>query len=219
MKKVLVLVEGQTEETFVRDVLGRHFQSRDICFASTLVVTKRVKDGPNFKGGVTSWERVAGDLRRLFRDTSAAAITTMIDYYGLPSDFPGMNSRRVGSPQSRVEHVEAAMASALGHVGFIPYLSLHEFEALVFASLDHASWVFNHDSHVLGALRQQLMSVTTAEDINEQPPTAPSRRIINAFPPYQKVLHGPMAVESSGLDVLRQACPHFGNWLTRLETL
>jgi len=111
------------------------------------------------------------------------------------------------------------MATTLGHVGFIPYLSLHEFEALVFASLGQAGWVFDNDPFVLATLGQQLAHVATAEDINEQPRTAPSRRITNAFPRYQKVVHGPMAVASSELHVLRQACPHFGNWLTRLEAL
>lgn len=216
---MLVLVEGQTEETFVRDVLDPHSHSRGLCFVPTLVVTKRVKSGPNFKGGITSWDSVAGDLRRLLRDTSAAAVTTMLDYYGLPSDFPGMTSRPAAAPRLRAEHVEAAMATALGHAQFIPYLSLHEFEALVFASLGQAGWVFNNDPKVLAILSQQLAQVVTAEDINEQPTTTPARRITNAFPSYQKVVHGPMAVEASGLQVLRQACPHFGSWLTRLEEL
>ena len=50
-KRVLILVEGQTEERFVKDVLGPAFWAKELFFHPTLLVTKRVKDGPNFKGG------------------------------------------------------------------------------------------------------------------------------------------------------------------------
>jgi len=220
MKKVLILVEGQTEETFVRDVLNAHLHAHGKTLVPTLVVTKRVKDGPNFKGGITSFARVRGDLQRLFRDTSAAAITTMIDYYGLPSDFPGLGTRPpMGSPEERAAHVEQELLRVVNEPRFIPYLSLHEFEALVFASLDHAGWVFDDNTSVLRKLRGYLASAGSAERINEDPVTAPSRRIAGVYPRYQKVLQGPMAVEASGLATLRAACPHFGDWLARLERL
>ena len=193
MKRVLILVEGQTEETFVRDVLNPHLHPKGKTLVSTLVVTKRVKDGPNFKGGITNFAKLEGDLRRLFRDTNAAAITTMIDYYGLPTDFPGLGSRPSGTPAERVAHVEAAFAERINEPRFIPYVALHEFEALVFASLDQSGWVFD-DARVLGILLGELAQAGGAELINENPTTAPSRRIKNAYPGYQKVLQGTMAV-------------------------
>lgn len=218
MKRVLIS-KVRLRRRFVRDVLGPHFYGLQVFFCPTLVVTKRVKNGANFKGGVSSWQKVFGDLGRLLRDTNAAAITTMLDYYGLPSDFPGMSSRPPGSARSRAEHVEAAMAAVVGDVRFIPYLSLHEFEALVLASLDRAIGVFDDDSFAITTLKQQLEHFSTAEDVNEQPATAPSRRIASAFPSYQKVLHGPIAVKSAGIQILQTSCPHFGSWLTRLEAL
>jgi hypothetical protein len=72
MKKIIILVEGQTEETFVRDVLDPHLHAFEKVLVPTLLVTKRVKSGPNFKGGVMSWVKVENDLRRLLRDKSAA---------------------------------------------------------------------------------------------------------------------------------------------------
>jgi hypothetical protein len=49
MKRVLILVEGQTEETFVRDVLAPHFLARNVALTPKLLVTRRVKSGGHFK--------------------------------------------------------------------------------------------------------------------------------------------------------------------------
>ena len=91
-KRVLILVEGQTEERFVKDVLGPFFYGRQLFFFPTILVTKRVKDGPNFKGGVTNFARFRNDAQRLLNSAGGALVTTMLDYYRLPLDFPGMNS-------------------------------------------------------------------------------------------------------------------------------
>lgn len=106
----------------MREVLGGHLLRQGKALVPTLVVTKRVKDGPNFKGDITSWTKVHKDLSRLLRDSNAAAVTTMLDYYGLPTDFPGMTTRPRGTPTERAAHVEEAMASVVGHTRFIPYL-------------------------------------------------------------------------------------------------
>lgn len=85
--RALVLVEGQTEERFVKDVLAPAFWSRGLYLSPTILVTKRVKDGPNFKGGVTRFARFENDLRELLR-SGGAVVTTILDYYRLPADFP-----------------------------------------------------------------------------------------------------------------------------------
>jgi len=88
-KRVLILVEGQTEERFVKDVLGPAFFHQELFFHVTILVTQRVKDGPNFKGGVTNFAKCKNDARRLLNSAGGALVTTMLDYYGLPLDFPG----------------------------------------------------------------------------------------------------------------------------------
>lgn len=88
-KRVLVLVEGQTEEHFVKRVLAPALLLRQIDIRPTPLVTKRVKSGPSFKGGVTSFGKFDRDVRRLLGDRNAL-VTTMLDYNGLPGDFPGV---------------------------------------------------------------------------------------------------------------------------------
>lgn len=218
MKHLHVLVEGQTEEMFVRDVLTTHLAAFQVHPTAVLLKTKRVKSGGAFRGGVTSTEQVLADIRRLLGDTSAVAVTTMLDYYALPDDFPGMSSRPAGDAYARVAHVEQALTQAMGHPGFDAHLVLHEYEAWVFSAPAACAWVFE-DQTVPAQLTGIALTAGGAEKIDDGPTTAPSKRLARVFPPYQKTLHGPMAVAAIGLAALRAACPHAGAWLTRLEAL
>ncbi|MDP2936062.1 MAG: DUF4276 family protein, partial [Dehalococcoidia bacterium] len=46
---------------------------------------------------------------------------------------------------------------------------------------------------------------------------APSKRVLDLIPKYQKPLLGTLAVLEIGLDTIRKECPHFNDWVTRLE--
>jgi hypothetical protein len=217
-KRALILVEGQTEERFVKDVLAPAFLNRELYFSPTILVTKRVKSGPNFKGGVTNFRKFQNDAQRLLNSAAGALVTTLLDYYGLPTDFPGMDSRPIGSPVARVTHVEQAILMKFGSPpNFLPFLALHEFEAWLFASPDELPRVMteNQKQPQFAAIRA---SVQTPEEINERPQFAPSKRIEALFPAYKKNLHGPAAAGRIGLDRIRAECPHFSAWLSKLES-
>ena len=218
MKRVLVLVEGQTEERFVKDVLCPHLWPRGIDTIPKVVTTKRVKRGPDFKGGITDYQKAENDLRRLLNDTGVASVTTLIDYYGLPTDFPGVNSRPHGTPYDRARHVEEEWAGAINHARFHPYLMVHEFEALLFAKPDVLSRAL-YRSDLLPELERIRNSFPTPEDINDDPETAPSKRILNILPGYQKTLYGPLVSKRTGIETLRRECAHFDEWLKWLEGL
>ena len=79
MKKVLILVEGQTEETFVKQVLAPYLNRFDIFIIPTIIVTKRVKRGADFKGGVPEYPKVRNEILRLLSGSSATIITNLIE--------------------------------------------------------------------------------------------------------------------------------------------
>jgi hypothetical protein len=218
-KRVLILVEGQTEERFVKDVLVPAFFNRELFFYATILVTKRVKDGPNFKGGVTNFVKFKNDAQRLLNSGGDALVTTMLDYYRLPLDFPGMNTRPSrGKPIQRVAHVENALSQHFGSpANFLPFLVLHEFEAWLFSStLELPRALFEKRKQKdFDAIRA---SFATPEEINERPEFAPSKRIVNLFPAYRKTLHGPTIAGRIGLERIRSECPHFNDWMIKLET-
>jgi hypothetical protein len=221
MKRGLVLVEGQTEERFVNVCLAPYLLAKGVSLERpTIVATKRNAGGPNFKGGISDYGKVRGDLRRLLHDTHASVITTVIDYYALPMDFPGMRDRPPGTPRSRVEHVEAAWAAAVGDRRFVPHLALHEFEAWVYADPSRLeAFMFDDDAPVIEAIAKIAAGYPTPEDIDDGPMTAPSKRLRDVFAAYQKPLHGPLAVAAIGLERIRAVCPHFDAWLGCVEAL
>jgi hypothetical protein len=184
-----------------------------------VIATKRVKSGRKFKGGVSKYASIRRDLQHLLRDTSAAAVSTMIDYYGLPRDFPGAaDLPEQASPQQRALHLEAALRSDLGDRRLLPYLSLHEFEALLLVSpkeIEHAVTSPGLAQVLAGA----VASVSTPEEVNDGAETHPSARIQKAAPQYRKALHGPIVAERIGLPAIRSRCPHFDAWVEQLAAV
>ncbi|MCZ7603072.1 MAG: DUF4276 family protein [Melioribacteraceae bacterium] len=216
-KKVLVLVEGQTEERFIKRVLNPYLASKDIFFIPTIIKTKKEIRGPDHKGGISSYNQVRRDLLPLFGDSSAHIITTMIDYYGLPSDFPGYNRRPTGSCFDRVRFLEDQFRININQPKFLPYLQLHEFEALIFASEEIIPRVFVDASTELTRVADINNNFSSPEEINDGPTTAPSKRLKSIFPSYQKTLHSQLILSRSNLDSLRSKCNHFNSWLNTIE--
>jgi hypothetical protein len=219
VKRVHVLVEGQTEETFTRRLLSPHLGALGVHLTPIIITTKRLKSGRKLKGGIGAYRQIRKDLERLLGDSSAAAVTTMIDYYGLPADVPGRSSLpRGGTVWERARHLEDSMRADLGDARLLPYLSVHEFEALLLADPDLIERVLSTQG-----LGRSLAAVTSAagspEEVDDGPTSHPAARIMRLAPAYQKTVHGPVITGRIGLGVLRERCPHFGDWLCRLEAL
>ena len=71
----------------------------------------------------------------------------------------------------------------------------------------------------LNALRGVRAQFPTPEDINDNVDTAPSKRLENLIPRYDKVVFGPLVALETGLDNIRAECPRFNDWVTKLESL
>jgi len=213
MIRVNVFVEGQTEETFVRELLYDHFQQQNIYLNPILVRTSSTG-----KGGVVSYEKIKPQLNRKCLRDSSAFVTTMFDLYALPKDFPGKNSLpHTNDPFQKAEYLEQEMGRDIGHQNFIPNLLLHEFEGLLYSNPQAFLGWF--DQNIVDILQSERDSFSSPEHINESLITAPSKRIKKCCPIYDKPLHGSLIAMDIGLDVIRQQCQHFDKWLTRLEKI
>ena len=107
---------------------------------------------------------------------------------------------------------------------FVPYVQLHEFEALAFADVEVLASVLYpigpHSSDTLiKKFREILDEAGDPEAIDDGKETCPSRRISKFVPAYKKRAQGPIVAGRIGIHVLRSRCSHFGEWLTRLEKL
>lgn len=221
MKRVLISVEGQTEETFVRQVLTPYFHNKQIDIRPTLVVTKKIKDGPNFKGGITTYEKVRNDILRLFSG-NPDLVTTFYDFYGLPDNFPGKSSLPSGDCYTRVKFIEDAFAQNINNHRFLPYLQLHEFEAFAFIDIEITAKQFTNPTTPKGAMLSSLKAITnqfqSPEEINENPQNCPSRRIKSLYSAYDKVNDGASITKNLTIDAIRSTCAHFNEWCLALET-
>ncbi|KFA91706.1 DUF4276 family protein [Archangium violaceum] len=224
MKRLIVVVEGSTEEGFVKRVLGPHLQARSI-FTYTLIVTTLRDEltGAKLNKGGGAWRNWFKDLRRVMGENPGpdVAFTTLIDLYGLPNDFPQLEAlSKIVDTHQRASELEAVMSKQFGDYRFIPYVQRHEFEALVLAGLGALAGLLDAEEDLQGL--EQLRSDIAGhppEDVNDGPDTAPSKRLLTRIPSYRKTLHGPLVVESTGLASLRAACPRFDAWVAKLEGL
>lgn len=218
MTRILVLCEGQTEETFVKQILAPHLATYGKSIIPILLVTKKVKTGAVFTGGVTSYAKLRRDVLRLLGDSGAACVTTMLDYYGLPDDFPGKNTLQGRTPHERVAYLENAFRQNIDNRRFHPYLMLHEFEAFLFSQPDTILKTIGRDGTPV-LFGQDIETFTYPEEINDGPQTHPSARIRRVFRAYRKVSDGLQIAKQIGLPHIRSRCPHFNSWLKFLEEI
>jgi hypothetical protein len=211
-----ILCEGQTEEIIARDLIGPHFAGADAWVTWSIFTTKRPAGGPAFKGGLSTWPKLERELQRLLCDSSTTVLTTMLDYYAFPGDAPGMADRPHGSPHDRVRHVESALAKATGDLRFLPNLVLHETEAWVLADCRRLGEVMG-DPGPAAELERIVRLESGPELVNDGVDTAPSKRIMNAYPQYAKTIDGPLVIADAGLDSIRSSCPHTDDWLREIE--
>lgn len=216
-RKVFILVEGQTEESFIKNLLS-DFMPNELFLQPVVVATKRVNSGGKFKGGVPSYTKIRGEVMRLLRDSSACMVTTMLDYYALPTSFPG-RAKPIGvSSEDRVRFVEDAWTADIGSPRFRAYLSLHEFEALLFSDPQAIA-----DGFAKKELFPQLYTIresfATPEEINDRPETAPSARLEALYPRYSKPFFGTLIARRIGLETMISECPHFARWVDFLRNM
>ncbi|NJO18071.1 MAG: DUF4276 family protein [Thioploca sp.] len=219
MNRIYVSIEGQTEETFIRELLRRHLWEHNVDLQPVIITTRRVKQGKNFKGGVLSYGKARNEVIRLLNDSQAVAVTTMYDLYHLPKDFPGQDTRPTGDGKAKALHLEKAFQNDIGSRHFHPYLQVHEFEAFLFVNPTRTANMFAEVENLEKQLQTIRKKFPTPEDINDNPNTAPSKRILSLYPRYEKPLYGTLVTLEVGLDSIRTECPHFNEWVTWLESL
>lgn len=222
MRRLYILVEGQTEEAFVKNVPSPHLRLLSIEAYPIIVATSRdPRTGRKQKGG-GHWKQWKRDLRRLMLEQANDAVrfTTLFDLYGLPRDFPGIvETVAIQDSARRADSLQGYLEAEIADRRLIAYVQRHEFESLVLASLEQLKPLLDPTEHRNLDDLQRLVVASSPEDLNDGSETAPSKRLEGAIPSYEKTTHGPLAVEAAGINALRAACPRFGGWLNRLEEL
>jgi hypothetical protein len=214
-----MLVEGQSEEIFVKHTLTPFLAERGVYVQPPVVLwTKRIPSGGGFRGGVSNWNQIRKNLQPLTYDTDAW-VTTLLDFYGLPEDFPGyQDALGAGHPRDRVVALQARFESEIGHPRFIPFLALHEFEAWVFCSPETVAEHFGR-ANLADEVCKAVQGAGEPELINHGKETHPKARLLGMGSGYKETSDGPTLMSKIGIPAIRSACPHFSRWLDRIEML
>ncbi len=219
MIRLNIITEGQTEETYVRDILYEHLASYQI-FSTPITLATAVRER-TFRGGHGhKYGIIRKNILRSLNDRTAI-ITTMIDFYGLPVDFPGMDQiEDIVDPYQKIQIIEREFMNDIDNSRFIPYIQLHEYEALLFSDIEVIDEILclNCPSQIR-ELRSIIHHFPNPETINNDPNTAPSKRLLSLYNPYQKVTDGVRIAKRIPLRTIKNKCRHFNDWITRLEQL
>ncbi len=225
MTRLIVHVEGPTEETFVNEVLSQHLYQRRYTLVSARTIGKA--RARTRRGGIVPWGTVRqGILNHLSQD-QGHYVSTMVDYYGMPNNWPGRaNATTALTASDRAEAIEdalledvcTAMGTSFNSNRFVPYVMMHEFEAMLFSDCQAFGGAIGRSDLVVSF--QAIRSVfASPEDIDDSYVNAPSKRIEKLLPNYDKEVGGTVGVLGISLDKIRRECPHFADWLERLESL
>jgi len=218
MSNIKILVEGPTEILFVNEVLKPHFYERGI-YIKPFLFQKA--------GGVPKYSISQKQILNTVKSDPSCFCTTMVDFYGMPADWPGREeANRCQSCTEKAETVEGSilkdvsehLENSFNPNRLMPYVQMHEFEALLFSSpLKLAESLGDKKlSSIFLTIRNEF---STPEDIDDHYDTCPSRRIEEVFEGFKKTINGITAASRIGLEKMRQECPHFNEWITKLEDI
>ncbi len=186
MARLLIHVEGQTEEAFVDEVLRDHLVSKG--YHS---IEARIVGSVRRTGGICAWPSARKEIVTRLREDPGCVATTMVDYYGLPSSgdkaWPGRERAahlRGAEAKAKCVHdaLEADLLAETGDVRrFVPFVVMHEFEGLLFSDCVAFSQGIDRPD-LKGGLQTIRDAFPSPEEINDSTLTAPSKRVKALMP-------------------------------------
>lgn len=217
--EVIVLVEGPTEQRFVKHLLAPYMSERSV------YLTAIILDKPGEKGGDVKFARAKKDIEKHLKQRRDTWVTLLVDYYGIRGDWPGYaESKRQVDHTRKAEIMNQATAEQIHNlfpdqdpeIRFIPYVSMHEIEALYFSDPVCLA-------ETMGVRQEEIVAILEEcgepEKINDNSTTAPSKRLVALSDRFKKTSTGIAIARGIGIPKMRSACPLFDAWLAKLESL
>jgi len=217
--EVIVLVEGPTESRFVKQILAPYMAEKGI------YLTPVVLDKPGESGGDVKFVRAKNDIERHLKQRPNTFVTLLVDYYGIRNDWPGYAESKQQTlhtqksevmNQKTAKEVERLFSELSPNRRFIPYVSMHETEALYFSDPACLAEKLGVNQSRVDAI---LSECGEPEQINNHYETKPSKRLEELSSRFKKTTTGISIATEIGIPKMRKACPLFNNWVTTLEQL
>lgn len=212
MRRVYIVVEGQTEQEFVNTVISPYLQGFGV-FSITPVLIRTSRNG---RGGMVNYQHLWNTVKLLLKSSRKDfVVTTFIDFFRILNTMPRYEECMAkASKIERVEALESAMNENIGDRRFFSYIQLHEFEALLFSNNNGFAYYFPEEcAKRTGNI---VSSYENPEDINSSPEGAPSKRLLALKSDYNKVLEGNLIALEVGIMSMLEKCPRFNRWITQI---
>lgn len=215
MRRLVIVCEGETEQAFCREVLAAYLT--ELAIEAPLIK----KSG----GGIVAWASIRKQIKMHLREGNCF-VTTFFDFYGIEvnHEFPHWaEAQQLKDKYEQIKLIEAGMRDAIDanmRNRFIPYLQLHEFEALLFSNQDamfNAIPTIDESKRIL--LEEIFKNFPNPELINKQREASPSHRLLSLIIGYDKIIYGTILAEAIGIDAMLASCPHFSEWIKKLKEL
>ncbi len=168
MTRLAIVVEGETEEEFVKQVLAKYLYSCGVISNAIMPRRRGITSG-----GALPINQPANQMYKLCRHFDF--ITSLFDLYG----FPGRPSgESVEGLERRInEEVDRLFGDDWDRSRVFAYVQKHEFEGLLFSDVGVFTHVPNVSQRSIRSLEDIRACFPTPEDIDDGPTTAPSKRI------------------------------------------
>lgn len=205
MKRLVFIVEGDSEIVFINKHVIPYLYTLGFTNpmnAQSIITNKKM----NKKGGVVNYEYLKNDIHRVIAQENVI-ITTLINFFKLPTNFPEFHS-------NNIDVIINAVEEDIDYQDFIPYIQKYEFESLLFSSIAGFELLVDEDEKLI-QLQQIIDEYPNPENINGGDHTAPSKRLCNIFP-YKKVTDSDMILEIIGINTILEKCPRFSSWITQI---
>ena len=227
--RIYIICEGQSENSFVKEILipylGNTVGWKCNIFPYTVITSQDRAAGKIYRGGILSFEKVKGDILKCLQ--FGYPVTTMFDFFRLPKDFPlyKEDSKKATALQ-KLECLEVGLKNWVFEQNmeikkgyFIPYLQMHEFEALFYCDLKvlKNQYLLDEEQENIDKLIESVNAIPP-EEINHGDETAPSKRLEKCID-YRKGNAVVYPLQKIGIPMMREKCPHFSQWINRLEQL
>ncbi len=224
-----VVCEGQSENAFIREILipyiGERTDWKVNLWPTTIMTSFDKRAGRVYRGGLSGYEKARSEISKWM--STGNYVTSMFDFYALPEDFPGIKDAGVyQSDYDKVKKIESAFLNDIiennekfSSSHFIPYIQLHEFEALMFTDLSalKKQYLSDEDHSAIDSLINETSDILP-ENIDSGIETAPSKRLKKTIN-YKKGSSVVYPLKEIGIDRIRKKCPHFDEWICAIEDL
>ena len=213
MKRLNIVVEGQTEQSFVNEVLAPYLRNKGVGLITPILI-RTSKTG---RGGLVNYHHLYNTIKGLLSNPHDGniVVSSFVDFFRIPKNMPGyVEAMRSGDDLRKVDNLQQALDDSIADRRFIPYIQLHEFEALLFSNNNGFEYLWEDEMSL--KTKTIVDAFENPEDINSAPETAPSKRLLAINQKYDKVLEGNVIALEVGINEMLAKCPRFAIWVSHL---